>query len=92
MPAVLAQWWSTGPRAMAALWRRAAPDRIEDRLREVAVPVVVVRGTRGRLCDADWARTVAAAAPAGRLVEVEGGAHMLPMTHPEAIAEVLRSI
>jgi pimeloyl-ACP methyl ester carboxylesterase len=35
---------------------------------------------------------VAASAPLGRLVEVEGGAHMLPMTHPERIAELLRSV
>ncbi|WP_233492277.1 alpha/beta fold hydrolase [Blastococcus sp. TF02A-30] len=92
VPAVLAQWWSTGPRAMTALWRRAAPDRIEDRLREVRVPVVVVRGTRDRLCDAGWARAVAASAPAGRLVEIDGGAHLLPMTHPAAVADVLRAI
>src|SRR3954471_19600816 len=26
VPRILAQWWGTGPRAMAALWRTAAPD------------------------------------------------------------------
>lgn len=91
VPRVLAQWASTGPRAMRELWRTAAPDRIEERLAGLPVPVVVVRGTRDRLCPHDWAAAVAAAAPAGRLVEVAGGAHLLVSTHPDAVAALLRS-
>jgi pimeloyl-ACP methyl ester carboxylesterase len=90
LPLVLAQWWRTGPRAMRALWGVAAPDPIMERLRSVDVPVVVVRGTRDRLCDADWARTVAAAARQGRLVELPGAAHMTPLTRPAQVAELLR--
>jgi hypothetical protein len=65
LPLVLAQWWHTGPWAMAALWRTAAPDRIDARLPDVRVPVVVVRGTRDRLCPRNWATRVAMAAPRG---------------------------
>ncbi len=90
-PLVLAQWLTTGPRAMRALWRSAAPDRIDERLRAVAVPVTVVRGTRDRLCGAGWAAAVAAAAPSGRLVEVPGAAHMTVQTHPDDVAAVLRA-
>ncbi|MGY1620460.1 alpha/beta fold hydrolase [Geodermatophilus sp. SYSU D00691] len=90
-PFVLAQWLRTGPRAMAALWRSAAPDRTDLRLRRVRVPVTVVRGTRDALCPAEWARTVAAAAPRGRLVELSGAAHMTPLTRPDAVADLLRS-
>ncbi|MGY1692428.1 alpha/beta fold hydrolase [Geodermatophilus sp. SYSU D01105] len=89
VPLVLAQWWSTGPWAMARLWRVAAPDRIDVRLRGVRVPVTVVRGTRDRLCPDDWATVVAAAAPRGRLVEVPGAAHMTVQTHPRAVADVV---
>lgn len=92
VPLVLAQWWRTGPRAMAALWRVAAPDDIDRRLRDVVVPVVVVRGTRDRLCPHDWADRLATAAPNGRLVELPGAAHMTPMTHPDAVAALLRSL
>jgi pimeloyl-ACP methyl ester carboxylesterase len=91
LPLVVAQWWRTGPRAMRALWRVAAPDPIAERLRAVSVPVTVVRGSRDRLCDGDWARSVAAAAPDGRLVELPGAAHMTPQTHPDEVAELLRS-
>ncbi|MGY1815058.1 alpha/beta fold hydrolase [Blastococcus sp. SYSU D00820] len=92
VPLVLAQWLTTGPRAMAALWRAAAPDEIRQRLAAVAVPVVVVRGTRDRLCDAGWAAAVAAAAPRGRLVQVPGAVHMTVQTHPGAVAGVLREV
>jgi pimeloyl-ACP methyl ester carboxylesterase len=92
LPLVLAQWWRTGPRAMRALWRAAAPDDIARRLRAVRVPVIVVRGTRDRLCDGDWARGVVEAAPDGRLVELPGAAHMIPQTHPDELAALLRSL
>ena len=89
VPLVLAQWWRTGPRAMTALWRVAAPDDTYHRLRDVRAPVVVVRGTRDRLCGHDWAARLAAAAPRGRLVELTGAAHMTPQTHPDAVAALV---
>ena len=91
-PLVVAQWWHTGPRAMRALWRRAAPDRIDQRLAGVTVPVVVVRGLRDRLCPHDWAVRLSAAAPKGRLVEIPGAAHMTVQTHPDAVAAVLAEV
>ncbi len=91
VPLVLAQWWGTGPRAMAALWRIAAPDDTDRRLASVGVPVTVVRGSRDRLCGPGWAARLAAVAPHGRLVEIPGAAHMTPQTHPDAVAAVLRS-
>lgn len=90
VPRILAQWLHTGPRAMRALWRRTAPDRIELRLPAVTVPVTVVRGSRDALCPADWAASLAAAAPRGRLVELPGAAHMTPQTHPAEVADLLR--
>jgi pimeloyl-ACP methyl ester carboxylesterase len=90
MPRIVAQWLRTGPRAMRALWRRAAPDRIEERLPRVAVPITVVRGDRDALCSAQFAAALAAAAPRGRLVELPGAAHMTPTTHPAEVAVVIR--
>jgi pimeloyl-ACP methyl ester carboxylesterase len=92
VPRIAAQWWRTGPRAMAELWRVAAPDDIYRRLRDVRVPVTVVRGTRDRLCGRAWALRLVAAAPRGRLVELPGAAHMTPQSHPAEVADVLRSL
>ncbi|MGY1847921.1 alpha/beta fold hydrolase [Blastococcus sp. SYSU DS1021] len=91
VPLIVRQWLHTGPRAMGALWRVAAPDGIEGRLARVAAPVVVVRGDRDALCPADWAARVASAAPRGRLVELPGAAHMTVQTHPAQLAALLRS-
>jgi pimeloyl-ACP methyl ester carboxylesterase len=38
VPRVVAQWWATGPRAMRDLWRVAAPDDTDRRLRDVRGP------------------------------------------------------
>jgi pimeloyl-ACP methyl ester carboxylesterase len=89
LPLVLAQWLRAGPRAMAALWRAAAPDRIDVRLSGVTVPVVVVRGTRDALCPHDWADALARCAPRGRLVELPGAAHMTVQTHPADVVRLL---
>ncbi|HEV7870024.1 MAG TPA: alpha/beta hydrolase [Modestobacter sp.] len=89
LPLVLAQWLTTGPRAMTALWRTAAPDRIDVRLAAVPVPVLVVRGTRDALCPADWATALARRAPRGRLIELPGAAHMTVQTHPAAVGRVI---
>ena len=92
VPLVLAQWLRTGPPAMVRLWRQIAADRIDRRLRRVAVPVVVVRGTRDALCPHDWAVHLAACAPQGRLVELRGAAHMTPHTRPDEVARLLAGL
>jgi pimeloyl-ACP methyl ester carboxylesterase len=92
VPLVLAQWLRVGPRAMVALWRRTAPDPIDERLRRVGVPVLVVRGTHDALCPHDWARHLAGCAPQGRLVELPGAAHMTVQTHPDDVVRLLREL
>jgi pimeloyl-ACP methyl ester carboxylesterase len=92
LPLVLAQWLRTGPRAMTALWRQLAGDPIDERLRRVDVPVVVVRGDRDALCPRDWAADLAGCAPHGRLVELAGAAHMTPQTRPDDVARLVREL
>jgi len=60
-------------------------ERLLDRLREG--PVVLVGHSRG--CQV--AAVAAARDARGRLVELQGAAHMTPQTHPDAVADVLRS-
>lgn len=91
-PSIVAQWLRTGPRDMTALWRRTAPDPIDERLRRVDVPVVVVRGERDALCPRDWAVRLAGSAPRGRFVELPGAAHMTPQTRPDDVAVLLAGL
>jgi pimeloyl-ACP methyl ester carboxylesterase len=92
LPLVLAQWLRTGPRAMVALWRSIAADPVDDRLRRVRVPVVVLRGTRDALCPRDWAEHLVDCAPQGRLVELPGAGHMTPHTRPDVLAALVRDL
>ena len=55
---------------MVALWRGTSRDRTDRRLRDVRVPVLVVRGSQDALCPRDWAQQLAQLAPHGRLVEL----------------------
>jgi pimeloyl-ACP methyl ester carboxylesterase len=92
LPLVLVQYLHTGPRAMAALWRSLAPDRIDARLSGIGVPVLVVRGTRDALCPHDWAADLASRAPLGRLVELPGAAHMTVQTRPDDVARLVEGL
>jgi pimeloyl-ACP methyl ester carboxylesterase len=75
-----------------ALWRQAAPDHIEDRLRVLDRPVIVVRGTRDRICPHDWAAALAGLARRGRLVEIDGAAHLVVSSHPVETAALLAGV
>ncbi|GAB4081573.1 alpha/beta hydrolase [Modestobacter muralis] len=92
VPLLLSQWLQTGPPAMTALWHRIAADPVDERLRRVRVPVVVVRGSRDALCPHDWAVHLAGCAPRGRLVELPGAGHMLPHTRPAELAALVREL
>jgi pimeloyl-ACP methyl ester carboxylesterase len=61
---------------------------IEERARRLAVPALVVRGTRDRLVPAPFARRLADLVPGGRYVEVQA-AHALPYDVPETIARLV---
>ncbi|MGY1858148.1 alpha/beta fold hydrolase [Modestobacter sp. SYSU DS0290] len=92
VPLLLAQWGTTGPARMSALWRATSGERLDQRLPRVPVPVVVLRGSADALCPHDWAQALAEAAPRGRLLELPGAAHMTPHTHPDDVAAVLADL
>lgn len=53
----------------------------------IELPVLVVHGDADRLVPLAVGRTLARLAPHGELVVVPGGSHMLPITHPDLLAE-----
>jgi pimeloyl-ACP methyl ester carboxylesterase len=52
----------------------------------LALPVLVIHGTDDRLVAMEVGRELARRASDARLVAVENGSHMLPITHPELLA------
>ncbi len=71
---------------------RDAPDRewkVTDRLAEVAVPTLVVRG-QGEVPEfVAMADMLQAGIPSARSVVVQGSGHLVPLENPEAMARIL---
>lgn len=62
----------------------------ERTITEVPQPVLVVRGTRDPIARHDWSARVAAAAPNGTFVELDGP-HHVQERQPDAFARLLES-
>jgi pimeloyl-ACP methyl ester carboxylesterase len=63
-------------------------DPLEQRLAQIEIPVLVVRGARDHIVSAEWAAEVAAQLPRSRLATIEGFAHTLDYAAPEPLAAV----
>jgi pimeloyl-ACP methyl ester carboxylesterase len=89
-------WSRTKPEAQAALARRAPKVALDflatmseptprAAYRQVAVPTLVLRGTRSPRPTRRIAELVAKALPVARLETIDGAGHMIPLTHPESV-------
>jgi pimeloyl-ACP methyl ester carboxylesterase len=81
VPLLVRLYLRTGPVTMARAMDAARKDRIEDALRPVGCPVLVLRGRHDRICAPGWAEAVARAAGRARTRSLPAGAHMVPITH-----------
>jgi pimeloyl-ACP methyl ester carboxylesterase len=54
-------------------------------LSQLHVPVEVVRGEQDRIASHEWS-SVLRRVSNGRLTTIQGAAHMVPLTHPTAVA------
>jgi pimeloyl-ACP methyl ester carboxylesterase len=66
-------------------------NRIDKRLRTIAVPAVVIQGEQDRLVKPVHGRRLAGELPDARLQMVPGG-HMAPYTHPATVAAAVESL
>ncbi|RLP72563.1 alpha/beta hydrolase [Mycetocola manganoxydans] len=63
--------------------------RTEERLPLVSVPVLVLRGSRDPIAPRGWAARLARTARDGRMIEVDGAAHVVQHVEPERTASIL---
>jgi pimeloyl-ACP methyl ester carboxylesterase len=84
VPGLVRQYRGTGLRTMARAMDRARREDLRATLAGVVAPVLVVRGSRDRICPADWAASVAP-----EVVTLAGGAHMVPSTHGAEVAAAI---
>jgi pimeloyl-ACP methyl ester carboxylesterase len=79
-----------GPRRFVATARSALRDRIEDNLRRIPAPTLVVRGEHDGFVSQRWGEEAAALLPRGRLVVVPREPHAVHYTRPRLVAGIVR--
>ena len=67
----------------------ALADRPEDKLPNIAAPVLVIRGERDATTTRAWARRCAELAPNGRFEPIRGAAHAAHFSHPHEVARLV---
>jgi pimeloyl-ACP methyl ester carboxylesterase len=60
-------------------------------LRRITAPTLLVRGADSDVLSVDVAKRMIDALPDGRLVEVPGAGHPVPLDQPEAFARAVRA-
>jgi pimeloyl-ACP methyl ester carboxylesterase len=82
------QYRRTGPLSMLRGMDAIRHFRTDDALRALALPVEVVRGDKDRIASLEWSSALRRVSN-GRLTTIHGAAHMVPLTHPAAVAAVV---
>jgi pimeloyl-ACP methyl ester carboxylesterase len=90
VPVMLRQYATTRLSGFARALRAARRRDLRASLAGSDVPVLVVRGPHDHLAPSAWLADLAAVRPGVTVVTLPGGAHMVPLTHPEELARVCR--
>lgn len=64
----------------------------EEGVRELQMPVLVVRGAHDPVAGRSWSRRLRDIARQGRLIDVPGHHHVVPFTAPLAVADAIMSV
>ena len=91
IPVLVPQYRRTGPTAMARGMNAVRGYRTDVALATLRVPVAVLRGSGDRIAPDDWSSGLADVT-GGRAVTVDGAAHMVPLTHPDAVVRTVIDI
>ena len=92
VPVALADYARRGPLHILQAARSMLRHPMAERLAQVSVPVVIVRGSGDPICSQQWAEQLAAAPADGRLVTVHGAAHAVDWSHPGAIVQAVEEV
>lgn len=77
-----------GPLNMLRTMDAARRHDLRPGLARVSCPVLVVRGRHDRICPLDWVNELTGVSPPGSVgASLSAGAHMVPLTHGELVAE-----
>jgi pimeloyl-ACP methyl ester carboxylesterase len=88
---VFTDYLRCGPRWFLKQSRYMIDYPIENRVRRLRMPVLVIRGGNDPIAGTDWCRRLTGAAESGRFVVVPGHRHVVQHTAPRAVASAIRA-
>ncbi|MCU1432114.1 MAG: putative hydrolase or acyltransferase of alpha/beta superfamily [Actinotalea sp.] len=88
----LTDWFRCGLRRYVRTLGPMMGYPLEQRLAEVSVPVVMVRGERDLVAPLEYLELLAARCRSGAVVEVPGEGHVAMWRRPDAVAEICRGV
>jgi pimeloyl-ACP methyl ester carboxylesterase len=77
-------------RLFVAMLSSAGQHSADDLLPKIAVPTLVVAGSRDGFTPPDRSRAMADAIPGAELLEIEGGSHTAPIERPHLVDTTVR--
>jgi pimeloyl-ACP methyl ester carboxylesterase len=89
---VVADYFKCGPRWYSANLPAMMGYPIEEKIRDIAVPVLVVRGGKDPVAPRDWCQFLVDQAQDGRLLEVPWRGHVVQHTGTPQVAEAIREL
>ncbi|KQQ83218.1 alpha/beta hydrolase [Pseudarthrobacter sp. SL88] len=89
--AVLSDYFRCGPRWYFTELPVMMNYRTEERLAEIDLPVLVLRGGEDQVAGPEWSRRLAATARHGHFAEIPGAGHVAQHLRPQQVAEAIRS-
>jgi len=82
--------------ACAPAWEQATfmtrPPRLWWRIKQLAPPVTLLRGTRGSTCPPQSAEAFRRLKPGIKIQVIEGASHFLPIEHPDPVRQAIREM
>ena len=88
---LVSDYLRAGPRWYLSTLPVMIRHRVEERIRDVQPPVLLVRGGRDPVVRADWLARLANARPGTRTAELPGQPHVMMYTRPVETAALLRA-
>jgi pimeloyl-ACP methyl ester carboxylesterase len=90
VPLLIRDYSYSGPIGFVRTMEAGRRHRIDRTLAACVVPVLLVRGGWDRIVPASWLDRLLASCPNADTATVEAGSHMLPLTHPHELSEIIR--
>ena len=90
-PLVVRDFLDVGVRRLVATFHYGLQDTIEVYLPQIAVPTLVIRGSRDTVVPQDWAEYVTSLLPQGKLVVLDQAAHNVNYNSPTQLVKSIRA-